>query len=82
MNNLSYNCLRNLFCYLNISQEIFYEKGTEAAAVTVVEMSFTSVGGDGKIHFTVNKPFLFVIMEKESKSIIFIGRVVKPEYNI
>ncbi len=57
------------------------EKGTEAAAVTVVEISYTSAGGDGKIYFTANKPFIFVIMEKESKSIIFIGRVALPSYD-
>lgn len=57
------------------------EKGTEAAAVTVVQIDLTSVGEDNKIHFYVDKPFLFVIMEKQSKSIIFIGRVAKPEYS-
>ena len=56
------------------------EQGTEAAAVTVVEINFTSAGMDDKIYFTVNHPFLFVIMEKESKSIIFIGRVIIPVY--
>ncbi|OFY65692.1 MAG: hypothetical protein A2Y71_04975 [Bacteroidetes bacterium RBG_13_42_15] len=56
------------------------EKGTEAAAVTVVEIELTSVGEDNRIHFYVDRPFLFVIMEKQSKSIIFIGRVAKPEY--
>src|SRR4030043_447895 len=55
------------------------EKGTEAAAVTVVEIELTSVGEDNRIHFYVDRPFLFVIMEKQSKSIIFIGRGGKPE---
>ncbi|MBN2612526.1 MAG: serpin family protein [Bacteroidales bacterium] len=55
------------------------EKGTEAAAVTVVEVGYTSAG-DGKTHFVVNKPFLFAIVEKDTGSIIFIGRVAQPEY--
>jgi serine protease inhibitor len=58
------------------------EKGTEAAAITVVEILLTSAGPDGKIHFTANRPFLFAIMEKESKSIIFIGKVALPEYEL
>jgi serine protease inhibitor len=58
------------------------EKGTEAAAITVVEILLTSAGPDGKIHFTANRPFLFAIMEKESKSIIFIGKVALPEYDL
>jgi len=58
------------------------EKGTEAAAVTVVEISLTSVGEDGKTHFYVDRPFLFVIMEKQSKSIVFIGKVALPEYSL
>ncbi|MFO7659154.1 MAG: serpin family protein [Bacteroidales bacterium] len=55
------------------------EKGTEAAAVTIVEVGYTSVG-DEKPHFIVNKPFLFAIVEKDTGAIIFIGRVIQPEY--
>lgn len=56
------------------------EKGTEAAAVTVVEIVFTSIGEDNA-YFTADHPFLFVIMEKQTKSIVFIGRVAQPSYN-
>jgi serpin B len=57
------------------------EKGTEAAAVTVVEIEWTSVGPeDGKYYFTANHPFVFVIREKTSNAILFIGRVGNPEY--
>lgn len=51
------------------------EKGTEAAAVTSVEMELTSIGN----FFYVNRPFLFVIAEKASKAVLFAGRVVHPE---
>ena len=52
------------------------EEGTEAAAVTLVEM-FRSGGGET---FIVNKPFIFVIKEKYTNSIIFMGKVMEPEY--
>ena len=59
------------------------ETGTEAAAVTSVTFSTTSVGpGDQvkKIYFTVNKPFVFSITEKDTGVILFIGEVQNPEY--
>jgi serine protease inhibitor len=55
------------------------EKGTEAAAATVVQMELTAL--PEKKYFIVNRPFMFVIKEKDTNSIIFIGRVMKPEYN-
>jgi serine protease inhibitor len=56
------------------------EKRIDAVAVTVVEIRITSAGPGGRIHFTVHRPLLFVIMEKQPKSIIFISRVMLPEY--
>ena len=52
------------------------EEGTEAAAVTSVEVSLTSVGS-GFI-FRADRPFVFVIREKNSGSILFIGKIVDP----
>ncbi len=58
------------------------EKGTEAAAVTAVEVSFTSVGpGDNVIPFIVDKPFLFAIREKTSNALVFMGKVGRPQYD-
>jgi serpin B len=54
------------------------EKGSEAAAVTVVEIVTTSIGETRQ--FSLNKPFLFVITEKETGSICFMGKVGNPEY--
>lgn len=54
-------------------------KGTEAAAVTVVAMLANS-GLDTEpkaIDFTVNRPFLFLIREKSTGSILFMGQKVK-----
>lgn len=57
------------------------EEGTEAAAVTAVEMSFTSIGGDpGPVYFIADKPFLFAIRENSTGSILFIGKLSNPEY--
>lgn len=56
------------------------EKGTEAAAVTVVEIGVTSVGPDNKTYFTAEKPFIYAIREKNSGALLFMGKVSKPEY--
>lgn len=55
------------------------EQGTEAAAVTVVAINYTSVGGGEKI-FRVNRPFFFAIYERHAKSIVFAGKVLDPVY--
>ena len=54
------------------------EEGTEAAAVTAVEVSFTSEGGS--IFMKVNRPFLFAIKENNSGTIMFMGKIVEPVY--
>lgn len=53
------------------------EEGTEAAAVTSVSIVFTSAGGSG-FTIRVDRPFVFVIREKNSGSILFIGKIVEP----
>jgi serpin B len=50
------------------------EVGTEAAAVTSVEVGVTSMGES----ISFNKPFLFAIAEKTTGAILFIGRMMKP----
>ncbi|MCK5028013.1 MAG: serpin family protein [Bacteroidales bacterium] len=52
------------------------EKGTEAAAVTSVEIGYTSVNPSSQ--FIADRPFLFVIREKYTNSILFMGRVEDP----
>jgi len=51
------------------------EKGTEAAAVTVVEMVNTTSAGN-MIRF--NRPFVFAIREISTNTIIFIGKFADP----
>lgn len=51
------------------------ESGTEAAAATIVSLSRD---GPSK-SFAANRPFLFLIRDIPSKSVLFWGRVVRPE---
>ncbi len=51
------------------------EEGTEAAAVTSVEISFTSITGE---YFLADKPFVYLIAEKTTGAILFAGRVMDP----
>lgn len=50
------------------------EEGTEAAAVTTVEVVETSVG----LFVDLNRPFLFVIRENKTDSVLFIGKMNDP----
>jgi serine protease inhibitor len=49
------------------------EVGTEAAAATVVAMGVTSLPSE----FIVNRPFVFVIRERLSGTILFMGKIVE-----
>lgn len=52
------------------------EEGTEAAAVTSVEMNFSAGPGVAKsIDYFVNKPFLFAIRENSTGIILFFGKI-------
>lgn len=53
------------------------EEGTEAAAVTTVGMVTTSL--PNYPYFTVNKPFAFVIREKSTGVILFMGKIGNVE---
>ena len=54
------------------------DKGTEAAAVTVVGMMKNSVGGSEPeiIYFNADRPFLFVIQENSTGAVLFVGQKV------
>jgi serpin B len=54
------------------------EEGTEAAAATGVVMKLTSAGPTQTPVFRADHPFLFVIRDNHSGSILFIGRVMNP----
>lgn len=57
------------------------EEGTEAAAVTVVEMGLTeSVAEEPeRFYMLVDRPFFFVIRDNKTGLILFMGSVLEPE---
>ena len=51
------------------------EEGTEAAAVTVIGVTFTSIETEPMaVVFHANHPFLYVISEKQTGTVFFIGQ--------
>lgn len=55
------------------------EEGTEAAAVTSIGVGTTSFGGNNrKIFIEVDRPFLFMIYESNSNTILFMGNIFNP----
>ncbi len=66
-----------------IKQKTFVEvteEGTEAAAVTSVEAGVTSVGpGSGSMFFIADRPFLYLIRERSTGAILFMGRMDNPQ---
>jgi serpin B len=69
----------NLFISL-VLQKAFVdinEEGTEAAAVTVVVIGITSAQPPHTYTMRVDRPFLFVIRERLSGTILFMGKIVK-----
>jgi len=51
------------------------ERGTEAAGATVVLVTRDGVSRS----FVANQPFLFFVMERSSRTVLFSGRVVRPQ---
>jgi serine protease inhibitor len=52
------------------------EQGTEAAAATAVVMTFTSAMPSSI--FRADHPFIFLIQEKDTGNILFLGKVLNP----
>jgi len=52
------------------------EAGTEAAAATAVMVGTTSMPESATI--TINQPFIYLIRDNATGSIIFLGRVMDP----
>jgi serpin B len=53
------------------------EKGTEAAAATVVIMAMSSMPQQG-IELTIDRPFFYAIRDVPTGSLLFMGRVLDP----
>ncbi|NXI46084.1 A1AT2 antiproteinase, partial [Galbula dea] len=54
------------------------ENGTEAAATTVIEMVFLSALIPPPPHITFNRPFLIFIVNKDTHSTLFMGKIMNP----
>lgn len=68
-----YISLLEQYTYLKVDEE-----GTEAAAVTVVGVDLiTSLPGGSLIKFYINRPFVFMIKEKSTGTILFMGKITK-----
>jgi serpin B len=55
------------------------EEGTEAAAVTAIIFE-RSLISDPIIYMRIDHPFVFMIRERVSGSILFIGKIIYPKY--
>ena len=53
------------------------EEGTEAAAATAVNMLLGGFGED-TIAVTVDRPFIFLIRDTGTGTVLFLGRVSNP----
>jgi serpin B len=50
------------------------EEGTTASAASIMDKA----AGGSNIHFTADRPFLFLIRDRETGTVLFIGRVADP----
>jgi serpin B len=55
------------------------EAGTEAAAVTVVQIGFMSKATATPVSFHADHPFMYVIADRQTGAVLFVGRVREPE---
>lgn len=64
----------------NVKHKTFVEvneEGTEAAAVTSIEIGITSVQPN-EVYMRVDRPYIFVIHENQSNAILFMGKMLQP----
>ena len=54
------------------------EEGTEAAAATAIMMEMKSMQNKQPVIFRADHPFMFIIQEKSTGTILFMGKVIEP----
>lgn len=57
-----------------------FETGTRAAAVTVVDILVTSAPINRPKQFRADQPFHLALRETKSGSLLFVGRIARPEF--
>lgn len=68
-------------CVSNVIHKAYVEvneEGTEAAAATGAVVNFRSIAPDKVIDFVANRPIIFLIVDKATHSIMFLGRLTRP----
>ncbi len=68
----------HIFSVLHKTFWMLDEEGTEAAAVTKVEMQIKSVPS-GDYQFFVNRPYTVVIRDRQTGLILFMGHIIHPQ---
>lgn len=56
------------------------EQGTEAAAVTVVTVGYTSVGPSAGFVLRADRPYVMMIRDHATDTILFIGKIMEPNH--
>ena len=83
--NAAFSNISTIALYVTLIQQNTFvevnEEGTEAAAVTAIMMAPTAIGPDPNepVRFFANRPFLYLIKEKSTGVILFIGRMDDPK---
>lgn len=54
------------------------ENGTEAAAVTMMEISPLLLPFPPPPHITFSRPFLMMVIDKTTDGLLFLGKIVNP----
>jgi len=65
--------IHKTFCDVN-------EEGTEAAAVTAIVMNTKSMGSFYRKIFKADHPFIYAIVDNNTGVMLFLGKMIKPEY--
>ncbi|UWG96571.1 serpin family protein [Dehalobacter sp. DCM] len=79
--NADFSRIRDDICISRVLHKAVIEvneEGSEAAAATVVEMKLTGAPMDAP-SFIADRPFLFIIADDETGTILFMGKLIEAE---